>query len=455
MKRKYFGTNGVRGEIGDLFTPTFISKMSSAIAAFMESKGTMVIGSDGRVSSLFVKNSASSSFLASGIEVIDIGMVPTPLVQFAVTHLKTDFGIVITASHNPPQFNGIKVIDQDGIEVDLDKQKKIEDIYDNEQFNFVSWEKNTKVAEIDLKSEYINQITSFVDIDLIKKKKLTSIVDGGNAVGGLITPLLLRKLGVKVHSINCQIDGRFPGRGVEPLPENLETMAQASLFTQADFSVAHDGDADRAIFGDEKGTIFFGDKTIALFQRWILNNEQNRTFVTPISSSNIVVDIAEELGGKIIWTPVGCIYVSRKMIETNSILGGEENGGLFYAPHQSVRDGSMAAALMADILSKTTVGLSELVENLPQYHQKKHKMECSEQLKDIVMNYIMNNVQDAEEISTIDGVKIFFSDGWTLIRPSGTEPILRIFVESDSPEKAQKMLKEGINLINKGIKDSC
>ncbi|MHA2357328.1 MAG: phosphoglucosamine mutase, partial [Candidatus Heimdallarchaeaceae archaeon] len=394
MKRKYFGTNGIRGEIGDLFTPTFISKMSSAIAAFMNSKGTMVIGSDGRTSSLSVKNGVISSFLASGIEVIDIGMVPTPLAQFAVTHLKADCGIAITASHNPPHFNGIKVIDDDGIEINLEKQKNIEDIYEKDEFNFVSWEKNTKVTEIDLTSEYIDQIISFVDVDRIKKKKLTAVVDGGNAVGGLITPFLLKQLGVKVYSVNCQIDGRFPGRGVEPSPENLETMSQAALFTQADFSVAHDGDADRAIFSDEKGAIYFGDKTIALFQKWILNDESNKKFVTPVSSSNIVVDIARELGGEIIWTPVGCIFVSRKMVEINSVLGGEENGGLFYAPHQSVRDGPMATALMADIISKTGMKLSNLVDDLPQYYQRKHKIDCPEQLKDIVMNYVKNNVQN-------------------------------------------------------------
>jgi phosphomannomutase/phosphoglucomutase len=450
MKRKYFGTNGIRGVVGDLMTPDFVSKMSSAIASYMLEKGTMVIGSDSRLSSPSIKENVISSFLAQGIEVIDLGVVPTPLVQYAVPHLQANMGIAVTASHNPPEFNGIKVIDSDGIEIDIPKQKGIEDIYETETFQIEKIEDKNNVTRMNLISDYVNQIISFVDVDLIQKRKLAAVVDGGNAVGGVVTPYILGKLGVRVVSVNCQLDGKFPGRSVEPDPAKLSTMGFVANQTTAHFSIAHDGDADRAIFGDEKGKVYFGDKSITLFEKWILENSDNKQFVTPVSSSSAVVDIAEELGGTVTWTPVGCIYVSRKMIADNCILGGEENGGLFYAPHQSVRDGMMAAALMANILAETQEPLSSLISKLPQYHQIKEKINCPNTMKERVMAYIQNNVQ-ADEIITLDGVKLIFTEGWILIRPSGTEPIFRIFVEARNEEQAERLLKQGLDLVNQAL----
>ena len=452
MKRKYFGTNGIRGKANDLFTPVFVSKMSAAIAAVFHNKGTMIIGSDSRTSSPFIKNGVIASFLASGFEVVDVGVVPTPLVQFAVNKLKADLGIVVTASHNPPEFNGIKVIDNDGIEIDLKKQIEVEEIYEKEKFSFVTWDKTEKVSKLDLKEEYIEQICSFVNRDLIEKKKLCAVIDAGNAVGGLITPQLLRKLGIRTITINGQLDGRFPGRGVEPAIENLKTMSNTSVIAKADFSVAHDGDADRAIFGDKTGRIFYGDISIALFQRYILKEEKNKTFVTPISSSHIVSDIANEIDGDVIWTPVGCIYVSRKMIQKKNILGGEENGGLFFAPHQSVRDGPMAAALMAEIIAHSNTSLSELANSLPKYYQKKDKVNCPSSLKKKVMEHVIENIPEKVEILTIDGIKLIYPDSWILIRPSGTEPILRVFVEAKSVERANAVMKEGLSMVNKAIR---
>ncbi|MFW9851936.1 MAG: phosphoglucosamine mutase [Candidatus Thorarchaeota archaeon] len=454
MKRKFFGTNGIRGEIGELFTPVFVSKMSSAIAAFMKNKGTMVIGSDSRTSSPAVKYGVISSILSTGIEVIDLGVVPTPLLQFAVTYLKVDFGIMVTASHNPPHFNGIKVVDSDGIEIDIHKQKLIEEIYERDKFDYVSWESSEKVTKIDLIKDYIDRITSFVDVEKIQKRKLTCVVDSGNAVGALTTPLVLKNLGIRVLSINGNLDGHFPGRGVEPIPKKLTLMGRTALQVKADFSIAHDGDADRAIFGDEKGMVYYGDKSIALFQKWLLQNESNKTFVTPVSSSKIVEDISEEIGGKIIWTPVGCIYVSRTMKENDSLLGGEENGGIFYAPHQCVRDGSMAAALMADILAQTDKTFSNLVGDLPQYYQKKDSINCHNKLKEKVMDYVKNNVQEASEILTIDGVKLIYPDSWILIRPSGTEPIFRIFAEAKTKDIAEKMINNGLGLVKKALRNT-
>lgn len=451
MKRKYFGTNGIRGIVGDLITPSFVSKMSSAIASCMLDKGTMIIGMDSRLSSPDLKNIITTSFLSNGIEVIDIGKVPTPLLQFAVKYLKADMGIMVTASHNPPEFNGIKVIDSDGIEIDTQKQIAIEQVFEEENFHFIKQQINQQIANIDVSPDYIEQIVNLVDSGKIKKKKLSVVVDGGNGVGSLITPSLLQKLGVRVYGVNCQLDGRFPGRGVEPVPEKLDFMNKVVTSVGADYSIAHDGDADRAIFGDNKGQIYYGDRSIALFERWVLSQNNNKKFVTPISSSSVMIDIIEQEGGEIFWTPVGCIYVSRTMIENRCILGGEENGGLFYGPHQSVRDGMMAAALMAEILANSEKQLSRLLGEFPQYFQKKTKIACEENIKEEVMQEIVKNVEEVEEIITIDGVKLLFSDGWALVRPSGTEPIFRIFVEAQTAERADLLMKNGLKLVRNAI----
>ncbi len=452
MKRKYFGTNGIRGIIGELITPGFIIRLGSAIAATMKKGGTVVIGSDARLSSPFIKQAISSSFLASGIELIDVGTVPTPLVQFAVKYLKVDIGIMVTASHNPPQFNGIKVIGNDGIEIDITKQKKIEEIYEKEQTSYTDWEENKSFTSIDLRKEYINKILSLVDVELIKSKKLKAVVDAGNAVGGIITPELLKQMGIKVFTINGHLDGTFPGRGSEPEPKTLTHMSKTAKTVQANFAIAHDGDADRAIFGDELGEVHYGDKSIALFEKWILKYQKNKKFVTPVSSSKVVEDIAEEIGGEVVWTPVGCIYVSHKMIQESALLGGEENGGLFFTPHIPVRDGAMATALMAEILAKTGKTLSSLIQELPTYYQQKDKIYCPNNQKERIMHSIVKNVEKAVEIITIDGLKLIYEDGWILIRPSGTEPIFRIFTEALTQEKAIERVNKGKKLVKKALK---
>lgn len=451
MKKKYFGTNGIRGIVGELFNPLFITKMGLSIAAFIENKGTVIVGSDARLSSPYIKYGIISTLLGTGIEVIDVGTVPTPLTQFAVKTTGAKLGVMVTASHNPAQFNGLKIISHDGVEIGIKDQYKIENYFEKEQFSFANWEQTKNLTTIDFKDRYINQIMAQVDVEKIKKRNLTAVVDAGNAVGGIITPELLKNMGVRVISVNSHLDGRFPGRDSEPIPNKLCLMAKIAQKTNADFAVAHDGDADRAIFGDGKGNVYWGDKSIAIFEKWVLEREDKKIFVTPVSSSKAMVDIAEILGGKVVWTPVGCIYVSRKMLELNAKLGGEENGGLFYGKHQPVRDGAMAAALMANIIADKQKTMEQLVTQIPEYVQLKDKIHCPNEKKEQVMNSIKNNAPTDNEINTIDGIKIIDDEGWILIRPSGTEAIFRVFVEANTMKKAQDKMKMGKNLVKEAL----
>ena len=215
--------------------------------------------------------------------------------------------------------------------------------------------------------EYIEAIKTHVNVEEIKKRSFRVVVDPGNGVGALAAPQLLRELGCKVFTINANIDGTFPSRPSEPKPENLSDLAAVVKAVNADFGVAYDGDSDRAIFVDENGTIHWGDRTFALIEKEFLKQNPGETIVTPVSSSSLVKDIAEAYNGEVIWTKVGSVDVSYKMKEINAKLGGEENGGVFYGPHQPVRDGAMTTALILDILAKTGRKLSELLNELPKY----------------------------------------------------------------------------------------
>ena len=268
------------------------------------------------------------------------------------------------------------------------------------------------------------------------------MVDAANSVGGLTAPPLLRELGCKVTTINANIDGTFPGRLPEPRPENLTDLSSTVKAIGADLGVAFDGDADRSIFVDENGVIYWGDKTFAVIIKQFLIKNPGAKIVTPVSSSTLIKDTVEAYKGELIWTKVGSVTVSQKMKELNAKLGGEENGGVFYGPHQAVRDGAMTTALILNIMAETGEKLSKLVAEQPQYFIEKGKIDCPDEKKEILLQKLYEQVK-GENISTIDGVKIWFSDNSAiLIRPSGTEPVFRLYAEAKNQEKALKLVED-------------
>ena len=383
-----------------------------------------------------------SGLTATGCNVFFAGMAPTPSLQFAVKNHKMDGGVIITASHNPPEYNGIKVIWSDGIETSHEQEVEIENIYFDNKIVFAEWDKLGFERELPaINDEYVQAIKKHVNIAKIAEKHFHVVVDAANSVGGLAAPQLLRELGCKVTTINANIDGTFPGRLPEPRPESLTDLSSTVKAIGADMGVAFDGDADRSIFTDENGIIYWGDKTFAVVIKQFLIQNPGAKIVTPVSSSTLIKDTAEAYKGELIWTKVGSVTVSQKMKELNAKLGGEENGGVFYGPHQAVRDGAMTTALLLNIMAEKGQKLSKLVAEQPQYFIEKGKIECSDEKKEIVLQKIYEQVK-GENISTIDGVKIWFSDNSAiLIRPSGTEPVFRLYAEAKTQEKALKLVE--------------
>jgi phosphomannomutase/phosphoglucomutase len=352
-------------------------------------------------------------------------------------------GIIITASHNPAEYNGIKVIWNDGIEISHEQETEIEKNYFDNKNNYAPWNKLGELKEHPgINEEYITAIKTHVNVEEITKKQFHIVIDAANSVGGLTAPILMRELGCRVTSINANIDGTFPSREPEPRPESLGDLSATVKAIHADMGVAFDGDADRSIFVDENGEIYMGDKTFAVVLKQFLLKNKGATVVTPISSSTLIKDTADTYEGKIEWTKVGSVTVSQKMKEINAKLGGEENGGVFYGPHQAVRDGAMTTALLLDIMAKTGKKLSELVAEQPQYFIEKSKIECPNEKKTILQEKLYQQLKN-ENISILDGIKIWFNDkSAILIRASGTEPVYRLYAEAKNKEKALQIVKE-------------
>jgi len=403
----------------------------------------LLVGHDARTSGSMFAKAVIAGLTSTGCNVFFAGMASTPALQYAVKNRCMDGGVIITASHNPPEYNGIKVIWKDGIEISHEQETEIEKIYFQNKPLLAEWDKLGAKHELTVVNEdYIEAVKKHVNIAKIAEKNYHVVVDAANSVGSLATPQLLRELGCKVTTINANIDGTFPGRMPEPRPENLQETSAIVKAVGADLGVAFDGDADRSIFVGENGEIYWGDKTFAVVEKQFLIENPNSKIVTSISSSTLIKDVAEAYKGEIVWTKVGSVTVSQTMKEVNAKLGGEENGGVFYGPHQAVRDGAMTTALILNIMAETGKKLSELIAEQPQYFIEKGKVQCSEDKKEKVHKKLLEQVK-GENVSTVDGVKIWFEDkSAILVRPSGTEPVYRLYAEAKTQEKALTLIKD-------------
>ncbi len=440
--KKLFGTNGIRGLANKELTPEIALKAATAIGTFFK-RGRIIVGYDARTSGPMLTKAVTSGLTSTGCDVYSVGMVPTPTLQFSVRKHAVDGAVMVTASHNPPEYNGIKVMWTDGIEISHEQETEIERIFFDEEVKLAEWQNLGQTRELPgVADEYVDSIKKHVDIEQIRRKNYHVVIDAANSVGALVSPPLLRELGCKTTTMNANIDGTFPGRPPEPRPENLMDLSRVVKSVNADMGVAYDGDADRSIFVDETGEIHMGDKSFALVEKYFLQENPDERIVTPVSSSTLIQDIADAYHCEIVWTRVGSVTVAQKMKELKAKLGGEENGGIFYGPHQPVRDGAMSTALILNIMAKSGEKLSTLISGLPKYFLEKSKIECPEPLKDEVLKELLASVKDFKT-NTIDGIKIWFKDqSAILIRPSGTEPIYRLYAEAKTQEKASGLINE-------------
>jgi len=442
---KLFGTNGIRGVVNKDMNCDLALNIGKAWGTYLKKiikKPKVAIGTDARLSNHMLKNAISAGLISTGCDVTDVGLVPTPTLQYTVKVKDFDSGVIITASHNPPEFNGIKGVATDGTEFSKDIEEEIEKIYFEKRFSLASWKDVGKMSvwdgSIDL---YINGILKNVNVDLIKEKEFHILLDCGNGAGSLVTPILLRKLNCKITELYCEPNGTFPGHNSEPIPENLSEIIEKVPKINADLGAAQDGDADRAIFIDERGNYIWGDKSLALGAKYATLLNGGIT-VTPVTTSSCFDDVVKENNGTVIHTAVGSPIVARVMMEKKSVFGGEENGGLIFPEMQYCRDSAMTIAKILEIMAKENKKLSELIDEIPKYEVFKTKIPCPHEKKEIVMKKIIEVTKDDDSVIKVDqtdGIKLYVKDGWVIMRPSGTEPIFRIYSESKEKNIAEKI----------------
>jgi phosphomannomutase/phosphoglucomutase len=379
-------------------------------------------------------------------------MITTPALQFLTKQWGLKGSVMVTASHNPPKYNGMKVMGNHGVELPHEEEAKIERIYFASKWKLAEWKAIKQPIPVSEKfSGYIRSIIENIG-GVPRQGSLKVLIDAANGVSVLATPPLIEKLGGTVCIVNGKIDGHFPGRMPEPTPQNLRKTSRILPSLHADFGVAHDGDGDRAVFLDEHGAVCWGDQTFALVIRNFLETHPGEKIVTPISSSQMIEDIAEKYGGEIIYTPVGSVYVSNLMLRIRAKLGGEENGGIFYAPHVAARDGGITTAMIYKIVLEARKSLSKLVAELPKYYLVKDKIPCPDSIKAAVTEEL-RNLPRKGNVLDIDGIKVWTPPkSWVLIRPSGTEPIFRIMGEAPTRGKALRIVNDYKTKLSRIIK---
>ncbi|MDN7025418.1 phosphoglucosamine mutase [Methanoculleus sp. FWC-SCC1] len=438
--KRLFGTNGVRGVVGETMTPELVLGIGAALGTVR--RGRIAVGRDTRTSGEALAHAVKAGLLMVGCDVVDLGVLPTPALQYVVRR-HFDGGAVITASHNPPEYNGVKIIDADGTEMGDEDTVRVEDLYFSGGAGAVSWDRVGSEAEAPhMIEEYIRGIVGHFPEQI--GAGMTVVVDPGSGPASITTPLILSRMGCRVHTINAQMDGTFPGRLPEPTPEGLQGLSEMVVSLGADFGVAHDGDADRAVFVDEKGRYVEENREFALVADYVCKQSKG-VVVTPVSTSRLVEDVAAQNGCTIDYTPVGSIYVARRMLQLigegiEVAFGGEGNGGLIYPDHQFCRDGGMTAAMMVAVLAaRGGERLSSAADGLPAYHLIKDKIRIPDPAA-LVAAVDAGFPNDAKE--RIDGLKIVREDVWALVRASGTEPMVRILVESADAAVAESLHRE-------------
>jgi len=435
---RLFGTNGIRGVVGEAITSEFAYGIGSSFASLFKGK-KILVGRDGRTSSQMLAEGSVAGILAQGNNVEDCGIITTPGLQF-LAKINSAPGLMITASHNPPEYNGFKVVDSDGIEIPREKEETIESLVVKDSWR-ASKTPGQRVQRVVPLEPYLSSVRTYVNEEK-PSHPLKVAVDPGNGVSSLTTPVLLRDINCQVVTINDNIDGRFPGRTSEPRPENLGPLSALVRQEKAVFGVAHDGDGDRAVFVDETGVVHSGDKSLTLIEDEILRKNPGAKLVTPVNSSMSVTEVARKRKGRVILTKVGSIHVARTMLREKAILGGEENGGIFYAPHQPVRDGTMATVLILNSIIENRMPLSKLMARLPTFFMAKEKHKCPDEKKKDVMKKIRQRLGN-RVTSTIDGIRVDIKNrGWFLVRPSGTEPLIRVYVEGKTENDLKRLLDE-------------
>ena len=453
--------SGIRGTIGgavgDNLTPLDAVKFAASYAKWQvkrngNKKLTVVLGRDARLSGELVSDIVEGTLLGCGINVINVGLCTTPGVEMAVISKKADGGIIITASHNPKQWNALKLLNSNGEFLNAQDGAEILDCVLKEEFDFVDIDNIGKVVcRTSYDVEHIDAVLNLplVDVELVKKQGYKVAVDAVDSVGGVVIPALLERMGVEVVKLYCEPTGNF-SHNPEPLPENLTEIRKVVKAENADLGVIVDPDVDRLALVCENGEMFGEEYTLVAVADYVLSNTPGNT-VSNLSSSRALKDVTEAHGCQYNASAVGEVNVTAKMKETNAVIGGEGNGGVIYPELHYGRDALVGVALFLTHLAKKQCKVSELRATYPNYFASKNKIELTPDIDVDAVLAAMKEKYSNEKVTDIDGVKIDFPEKWVHLRKSNTEPIIRIYAEAKSQDAADELAGK----IIAEIKDIC
>tara|TARA_R110000764_G_scaffold219818_1_gene307614 strand:- start:20936 stop:22324 length:1389 start_codon:yes stop_codon:yes gene_type:complete len=438
--------SGIRGTIGgntnDNLTPVDAVKFAAAYGTWLKTYSNkenlkVVIGRDARLSGEMIQNLVVSTLVGLGIDVIDLGLSTTPTVEIAVPLEKADGGIILTASHNPKQWNALKLLNEKGEFLDAEQGAKILVLAEKEDFEFAEVDDLGEITKNDSYIDiHIDEVLELplVDADTIKKVGFKVVVDGVNSTGGIAIPKLLEELGVEVVKLYCEPTGHFP-HNPEPLKEHLGDISKKVVEEKADFGIVVDPDVDRLAFISNDGEMFGEEYTLVACADYVLSKTKGNT-VSNLSSSRALRDITEKHGGTYEAAAVGEVNVVTKMKANNAIIGGEGNGGIIYPESHYGRDALVGTALFLMLMAEKGGTVAELRASYPSYFMSKKKIQLTPDLDVDALLDAMHNKYKEEQVSTIDGVKIDFPENWVHLRKSNTEPIIRIYTEAKSQDEA-------------------
>jgi len=455
MTGKLFGTTGVRKVYSEEFDLEMALNLGKALGTYVGS-GSVVIARDARTTGLMIADTVTAGILSTGVNVIRAGIIPTPTLAFITMKHGFDAGVMITASHNPPQYTGLKFWSRNSMGFTAKEETKLEEIYNKKNFKVANWDELGKESRFeDSVEEHIEALLKRCDADAIRSKTFRVIVDPGNGAACVLTPYLMQRLNCHVVTINGQLDGHFPGRRSEPDEESLGDLIQMIKQTGADLGIAHDGDSDRVIFVTEQGEVIKGDRTIALLAQQAMLASKRGTVVTTVDSSLVLDETVRRAGGNIIRTPVGDIQVAIKVAESNGVIGGEACGVYIFPEAHLAPEPFLAVCRVLELMARTEKTFGELIATIPQYPIIRSKLECPNDKKESVMKSISetlpSKMRNVKEVLTVDGLGITMEQGWILVRPSGTEPIIRITCEGQTREAVEEILRTSEEVVRATI----
>jgi len=439
---KVFGSSGVRGVANEVVTPEYVLRIAAAAGSVWHEQSGVALARDTRTTGEMLADAAAAGLASVGLDVHRLGVLPTPGVQ-AYAEWEDVPALVVTASHNPAEYNGIKLVGPDGVELSRDTLIRVEDRLLAEQYERVAWDDPGETCHVDgVRRRYADGVLAAVDHETIAGAGLTVALDPGHGAGSLTSPDLFRDLGCDVVTVNAQPDGHFPGRDPEPIPENLDDLGRLVRAADADVGVAHDGDADRAIFFDEQGEYIEGDATLAALAVDALG--EGDTVVSAVNVSQRLVDAADEAGADLELTPIGSTYIITRVRELQAQgeripIAGEGNGGILFPEYRLARDGAYTAAAFLELLADRSA--SEVVAPFDRYENVRANLSYeSNAERDAMLEAIESYARDADaDPTTIDGYRLDYGDAWVLARPSGTEPLVRVYAEAPSNERAVEL----------------